>query len=185
MNKVLLAVIATLAAAGLVVGLVLGLDGGRSQSASSPQRITIQQQNNPAPATPPTPPTVVTVPVTPPPPPPTCSDDPNNPLPACTVSAPSVDPFSVAVVYTSDVTSGDYIDAWNLLSASVQNQGWGGSYDTFVANFTPLGFDNVTEVSESGDAVTFTYDMNNINTGTLTPQTCTYTVDNGLITSST
>jgi len=168
-----------------VAGLGLGLGACSTSGTSPPQHITIQQQNNPPPSTPATPPTPPAVTVTPSLPPVTtqaCSNDPSSPLPYCT--APNTDPWSVAVAYTSDITSGDNWDAWNLLSPSMQNQGWGGSYATFVANFDPLGFDNVTEVSESGDTVTFTYNLNNTDTGTLTPHTCTYTVDNGLITSS-
>ena len=114
----------------------------------------------------------------------------NNPAPAPTqtVYAPApvyaqANPWSVAVAYTTDINNGDNYDAWNMLSASVQ-QGWNGNYDTYVANFNPLSFDNVTEVSESGDAVTFTFDLDNHTTGYDTPYTCTFTVDGGIITSS-
>ena len=40
------------------------------------------------------------------------------------------------------------------------------------------------EVSESGDAVTFTFDLHNHSTGWDKPYTCTFTVDNGIITGS-
>ena len=59
-----------------------------------------------------------------------------------------------------------------------------GNYDTYVANFNPLSFDNVTEVSESGGTVTFTFDLDNHATGYDAPYTCTFTVDGGIITSS-
>ncbi len=95
------------------------------------------------------------------------------------------DAWSVALAYTGDINSGDNYDAWNLLSSSVQNQGWGGNYDTYVANFTPLGFDDMTLVSDYGDTVTFTFNLHNVDTGAYLFQTCTYTVDDGLITSAT
>jgi hypothetical protein len=170
MSKLVLAIVATIAGLGLVVGLIVGtvyLAGSSSHhtAAPSPQHITIQQQNNPAP------------------PPPTHYV----PVPGPTQYVPhavSPDPWSVASAYTSDVSNGDYSDAWALLSPAMQNVVAGGDYGVFVADFTPIGFDSTSEVSESGDAVTFTFDLNNTNAGTLTPHTCTYTVDNGLITSS-
>ena len=128
---------------------------------ASPPQVIINNNNNPAPA----------------------------PAPAQTVYVPApvdaqADPWSVAVAYTNDINAGDNYDAWNMLSASVQ-RGWNGNYDTYVANFNPLSFDNVTEVSESGDAVTFTFDLDNHTTGYDEPYTCTFTVDGGIITSST
>jgi hypothetical protein len=112
----------------------------------------------------------------------------NNPAPVAPapvyVAPAQSDPWSVAVAYTNDINSSDNWGAWNLLSASVQ-QGWNGDYDTYVNNFNPLSYDNVTESSESGDAVTFTFDLDNHSTGYDEPYTCTFTVDNGIITSST
>jgi len=104
--------------------------------------------------------------------------------PAPAPAPPVSDVWTVAQAYTSDISNGDYSNAWNMLSPAMQ-QDWNSDYYTFVANFTPIGFDNTQFVSESGDAVTFTFDLNNTNTGTETPHTCTYTVDGGLITSST
>ena len=90
------------------------------------------------------------------------------------------DPWSVAAAYYTDINNGDNWDAWNMLSSSVQ-EGWNNNYDTYVANFTPLSFDNVTYVSESGDSVTFTFTLHNHNTGYYGFRTCTFTVDNGII----
>ena len=169
MNKIVLAVVATFVGLGVVVGLIVGTvyltEGG---SHARPTSISIQQHNNNNPQTPP-PPTVTVQPVQPP-----------------TQQPPVVspDPWGVASVYTSDVSSGDYADAWALLSPSMQNVVSGGDYNVFVADFTPIGFDKTNEVSESGDAVTFTFNLNNTNTGSYVFHTCTYTVDNGLITSS-
>jgi len=92
------------------------------------------------------------------------------------------DPWSVTSAYTSDISNGDYSDAWNMLSSSMQN--YFRSYDNFVSDFTPIGFDNPSEVSESGDTVTFTYTLHNTNDGTYTPSQSTFTVDGGLITST-
>jgi hypothetical protein len=95
------------------------------------------------------------------------------------------DAWSTAVAYTNDVNAGDHASAWNTLSSSVQSHGWGGSYNTYVADFTPLSFDNVTYSSSSGDSVTFTFTLHNHSTGSESFTTCTFTVDNGVITSST
>ena len=120
----------------------------------------------------------------------------NNPAPAqaptvyVPVQAPAApaaqsDPWSVAVAYTNDVnTPGGNSAAWNLLGPSVQ-AGWNSNYNTFVAWADPTSFRNVNEVSESGDTVTFTFDLHNGNYGTFVPYTATFTVDNGIITSST
>ena len=35
--------------------------------------------------------------------------------------------------YFYDISSGDYTDAWNLLSPSMQSQGWGGNYTVIPA----------------------------------------------------
>jgi hypothetical protein len=172
MSKLVLAIVATIAGLGLVVGLIVGavfLAGSSSHrdAAPSPQHITIQQQNNPA-----QPPPTHYVPV----PGPT-QYVPQQPQPV------SPDPWSVAVAYTSDINNADNADAWNMLSSSVQ-AGWNGNYNTYVANFNPLSFDNVSLVSESGDAVTFTFYLHNHDTGQMVLHTCTFTVDNGVITSS-
>lgn len=59
--------------------------------------------------------------------------------------------------------------------------GPGGSYDTYVSSFTPSA-SNVTETSESGDVVSFTYIVHNTSNDTDVPQTATWTVDNGITT---
>jgi hypothetical protein len=131
-------------------------------AASAPQ--VIINNNNPAPAPAPTVYVPVQAPVGP---------------------AAQSDAWSTAVAYTNDVNAGDNASAWNMLSSSVQSHGWGGSYNTYVADFTPLSFDNVTYSSSSGDSVTFTFTLHNHSTGSESFTTCTFTVDNGVITSST
>jgi hypothetical protein len=128
-------------------------------AASAPQ-VIINNNNNPAPAPAPT---VVQAPVGP---------------------VAQSDPWSVAVAYYTAINNGNNWTAWNMLSSSVQ-QGWNGNYNTYVANFTPLAFENVTYASESGDSVTFTFTLHNVQTGWTQFTTCTFTVDNGIITSST
>ena len=131
-------------------------------AASAPQ-VIVNNNNNPAPAPAPT----VYVPVQAP-------------------AAPGAqsDPWSLALAYTNDVNSpGGNSAAWNLLGPSVQ-AGWNSNYNTFVAWADPTSFSNVNEVSESGDTVTFTFDLSN-SAGTDVPYTATFTVDNGIITSST
>ena len=94
------------------------------------------------------------------------------------------DPWSVVVAYTNDVnTPGGNSAAWNLLGPSVQ-AGWNSDYNTFVTWADPTSFQNVNEVSESGDTVTFTFDLKNGTYGTDVPYTGTFTVDNGIINSS-
>jgi hypothetical protein len=94
------------------------------------------------------------------------------------------DPWSVAVAYTNDVnTPGGNWAAWSLLGPAVQ-AGWNSDYNTFVDWADPTSFKNVTYVSESGDTVTFTFDLTNGSTGSDTPYSCTFTVDGGIITSS-
>jgi hypothetical protein len=117
----------------------------------------------------------------------------NNPAPAPTVYVPvqapaapaaQSDPWSVAVAYTNDVnTPGGNSAAWNLLGPSVQ-AGWNSDYNTFVTWADPTSFSSVNEVSESGDTVTFTFDLSN-SAGTDVSYAATFTVDNGIITSST
>jgi len=114
---------------------------------------------------------------------PTQAPAPAAPAPVYVAPAAS-DAWSTAVAYTNDVNAGDNWAAWNLLSPSLQSSGWG-SYSTFVADFTPLSFDNVTESSESGDSVTFTFTLDNHSTGSTKYTVCTYTVDDGIITTST
>src|SRR5450631_2764101 len=135
-------------------------------AASAPQ-VIVNNNNNPAPAPAPT----VYVPVQAP----------------AAPAAPAVqsDPWSVVVAYTNDVnTPGGNSAAWNLLGPSVQ-AGWNSDYNTFVTWADPTSFQNVNEVSESGDTVTFTFDLENGTYGTDVPYTDTFTVDNGIITSAT
>ena len=87
------------------------------------------------------------------------------------------------MAYTNDVNNGGDSDVWNMLGPSVQ-AGWNSDYSTFAAWADPTSFNNVSEVSESGDAVTFTFDLTN-SAGTDVPYTATFTVNNGIITSST
>jgi len=79
-------------------------------------------------------------------------------------------------------------------AASGQPRGHaGGSADTCIPGdrgcHTGIGEPQILlgaalEVSKSGDAVTFTFDLSN-SAGTNVPYTATFTVDNGIITSST
>jgi hypothetical protein len=111
------------------------------------------------------------------------------PVPAQTVYVPApayaqANPWSVAVAYTNDVnTPGGNWAAWSLLGPAVQ-AGWNSDYNTFVDWADPTSFKNLTYVSESGDSVTFTFDLTNGSTGSDTPYSCTFTVNSGIITSS-
>ena len=98
---------------------------------------------------------------------------------------PSVyaDPWSVALAYTNDVNDGDASDAWNMFGPDEQAT-WNNDYNTFAAWVNQTSISNVNEVSESGDTVTWTFDLSN-SAGTNVPYTDTLTADNGIIISDT
>ena len=91
------------------------------------------------------------------------------------------DAWGTAVAYYTAVNNGDNWTAWSMLSYSVQG-GWNHNYQTYVHNFTPLSFDNVSYVQSDGNSVTFTFTLHNHSTGYERFTTCTFTVDNGIIT---
>ena len=93
------------------------------------------------------------------------------------------DPWSVALAYVNDVNDGDASDVWNMLGPAEQAT-WNNNYNSLAAWVNQTSITNVNEVSESGDSVTWTFDLSN-SAGTNVPYTATFTMDNGIITSST
>jgi hypothetical protein len=93
------------------------------------------------------------------------------------------DPWSVALAYVNDVNDGDASDVWNMLGPAEQAT-WNNNYNSLGTWVNQTSITNVNEVSESGDTVTWTFDLSN-SAGTNVPYTATLTVDNGIITSST
>ena len=69
------------------------------------------------------------------------------------MTVPNVtDPWAVVSAYYGDIDSGDYAEAYALLSSGMVT---GQTYQRFVSGFSCTGAQTVTEVSESGDQVTF------------------------------
>ena len=93
------------------------------------------------------------------------------------------DPWSVALAYVNDVNDGGASDVWNMLGPAEQAT-WNNNYNSLAAWVNQTSITNVNEVSESGDTVTWTFDLSN-SAGTNVPYTDTLTMENGIITSST
>jgi hypothetical protein len=92
---------------------------------------------------------------------------------------PSVtDPWAVVSAYYGDLDSGDYPDAWALIGSGTTT---GQTYQQFVNGFACTGAQNLTEVGESGDQVTFDLAATNNCTGQVQTFTGTDTVQNGEI----
>ena len=164
-----IAAVPLLAACGTAAGTAAA---GHSPAPSSSPRATASP-SQPAPSS--TRP-VTTQPTAPPAtgPPATAS-----PAPPATVVVPNVtDPWAVVSAYYGDVESGNYPEAWALLSSgSVTGQ----TYQQFVAGYSCTGSQVVSELSESGDQVSFDLSATNSCTGAVQDYTGTNTVVNGKI----
>jgi hypothetical protein len=84
--------------------------------------------------------------------------------------------WTVVSAFYADITKKDYAAAWALLGFDPN----GASYAQFVAGYADTGTQTVTEVSESGDQVSFTLKSNNPD-GTVQTYSGTDTVQNGRI----
>lgn len=93
--------------------------------------------------------------------------------------ATQADSWSVVVAYVNDVNDGDSTDAWNLFGPAEQAT-WNSSYSTFAAWVGQTVVSNTSEVSESGDTMTITFNLSN-SAGTNVPYTATFVVNNGII----
>ena len=102
----------------------------------------------------------------------------NPTLPATTpAAAPAgADPWAVISAFYGDITSKDYAAAWTLLGFHPN----GASYAAWVAGYADTGAQTVTEISESGDQVSFNLTSNNPDR-TVQTYTGTDTVQNGRI----
>jgi hypothetical protein len=93
--------------------------------------------------------------------------------------APNVtDPWAAVSAYYGDIESGNYPEAWALLSAGAVT---GQTYQQFVAGFACTGGQQLTEISESGDQVTFQLDATDDCTGAVQHYAGTDTVSDGKI----
>jgi hypothetical protein len=92
---------------------------------------------------------------------------------------PSVtDPWAVVSAYYGDVESGDYAQAWALLSSGMAT---GQTYQQFVSGFSCTGTQQLTEQGESGDQVTFDLAATDNCSGAVQTFTGTDTVTDGKI----
>jgi hypothetical protein len=95
------------------------------------------------------------------------------------VPAPSVtDPWAVVSAYYGDIESGNYAEAWALVSSGAVT---GQDYQQFVAGFACTGSQELSEIAESGDQVTFRLAATDDCTGVVQHFTGTDTVINGKI----
>ena len=93
-----------------------------------------------------------------------------------------VDPWAVVSEYYGDITSRDFPDAWNLISATMQARL--GGYDQWIAGYNGTGAQDVTELNESGEQVD--YDLESINPdGTIQRYSCFAIVEDGQLQSVT
>lgn len=88
------------------------------------------------------------------------------------------DPWAVVSAYYGDIESGNFSEAWALINSGATT---GQTYQQFVSGFACTGSQNLTEVGESGDQVTFDLDATNSCTGQVQHFAGTDTVQNGHI----
>lgn len=95
---------------------------------------------------------------------------------AVSSSGTSAGAWATVSAYYQDITSKDYAAAWRLLRYNPQ----GGGYASFVAGYAGTGTQTVTEISASGDQVSFTLTSDNPD-GTVQTYAGTDTVTGGRI----
>ncbi|HEX4063663.1 MAG TPA: hypothetical protein VHY58_21820 [Streptosporangiaceae bacterium] len=89
-------------------------------------------------------------------------------------------PWSVVSEYYGDLESGDYKDAYALLSSGNVT---GQTYQQFVNGFACTSYDDLAELGTTGDTVSVSLDALQCD-GTVNRYQGTYTVENGLITAA-
>ena len=80
--------------------------------------------------------------------------------------------------YYGDIESGNYAQAWGLIGSGATT---GQTYQQFVNGFACTGNQQLTEIGESGDQVTFDLAATNSCTGQVQHFAGTDTVQNGTI----
>ena len=98
------------------------------------------------------------------------------------------DPWAIVAAYYGDIESGDYPEAWNLMSVSFQDAlggGDAGNYQGWVDGYADTGTEDLTDEGESGGTVNVNLAAYDTATGTWQYFTGSYTVINGLIVSGT
>jgi hypothetical protein len=113
------------------------------------------------------------------------------PAPTVTVTAPTpapasapstvpnvTSPWAVVSAYYGDIESQNYQEAWALLSSGAVT---GQTYQQFVDGFACTGSQDLAEMSQSGDQVSFSLTATDTCTGAVQHFTGTDTVQNGKI----
>ncbi len=99
--------------------------------------------------------------------------------PAAEVTVPSVTtPWAVVSAYYGDVESGDYREAWALINSGATT---GQTHQQFVSGYACTGAQQLSEVSQFGDQVTFDLAATDLCTGGQQQFTGTDTVRGGKI----
>jgi eukaryotic-like serine/threonine-protein kinase len=166
--------IPTAAVALGIAGASLGLSACNS-AASAPQEriVTVTSTTRPS-----TPAAATTPPATTAPAPSPSTVYVPTPVPA----PPEItDPWAAVSAYYGDIESGDYAEAWALLSPSMQAAL--GPYGAWVAGYQTTLATSVSEIGEAGDTVTISITAEQSD-GSSRSYTGYYTVDNGKITSA-
>jgi hypothetical protein len=88
------------------------------------------------------------------------------------------DPWAVVSAYYGDIESGNYAQAWSMIGSGATT---GQTYQQFVNGFACTGNQQLTEIGESGDQVTFDLAATNSCTGQVQHFAGTDTVQNGTI----
>jgi uncharacterized Ntn-hydrolase superfamily protein len=88
------------------------------------------------------------------------------------------DPWAVVSAYYGDIESGNYQQAWALLDSGATT---GQTYQQFVNGFSCTGEQQLSEISENGDQVTFSLAATDTCNGQVQHFTGTDTVQNGKI----
>jgi hypothetical protein len=101
---------------------------------------------------------------------------------ASTGSASGTGPWLVIAAYYADVKSGNYRAAWKLINSGKTT---GQTYSQFVTGYSCTGPEQVTELGQSGNVVTFDISATNTCTGHQQSYTATDTVRGGKIVAAT
>ena len=104
------------------------------------------------------------------------------PAPGATTAPSVTNPWAVVSAYYGDIESGDYQQAWALINSGATT---GQTYQQFVDGFACTGSQQLTELSESGDQVSFDLAATDSCSGTVQHFTGTDTVENGKIVAAT
>jgi hypothetical protein len=150
--------------------LVLAGCGGASHAAAPTRTVTRTKTITPSPAPrSPSPTPTVTQTATPAPPP-----------PGSPPGIQAVTPWAVVSEYYGDIESGDYADAYALLSSgSVTGQ----TYQQFVSGFACTSVEDLSDLGTTGDTVTISLYATQCD-GTVNHYQGTYTVQDGRITAA-